>query len=92
MTLGKVVGTVVSTMKVKDLEGYKLLVVQPIDPQGNPKGKCSVALDTVQAGVGDTVMYIDEGNSSRQILDKPLAAVRTTVFAIVDEIQVGRGV
>jgi len=91
MTLGRVVGTVVSTMKIKDLEGYKLLLVQPLDAQGNPKGKCAIALDTAQAGVGDTVMYIDEGNSSRQILGKPLAAVRTTIFAIVDEIQIVKG-
>jgi ethanolamine utilization protein EutN len=91
MTLGKVVGTVVATMKIKDLEGYKLLVVQPIDPQGNPKGRSSIALDTVQAGVGDIVMLIDEGNSSRQILEKPQAAVRTTIFAIVDQIHTGGG-
>ena len=90
MTLGKVVGTVVSTMKIKDLQGYKLLLVQPIDPEGRPRGKTLIALDTVQAGEGDTVMLIDEGNSSRQILGAPQAAVRTTVFAVVDQVHLGK--
>jgi microcompartment protein CcmK/EutM len=89
MTLARVVGTVVATMKSGDLEGYKLLVLQPVDPQGSPKGKTMVGLDTVQAGVGDTVLVIDEGNSSRMILGKPMAAVRTVVVGIVDEIQSG---
>jgi ethanolamine utilization protein EutN len=90
MTLGRVTGTVVSTMKILDLQGQKLLLVQPLDGYGRPLGRKIIACDTVQAGVGDTVMLIDEGNSSRQILGAPRAAVRTTVFAIVDEIRTGR--
>ena len=81
MTLAKVKGTVVATMKSSDLEGYKLLVLQPVDPQGNPKGKSMVGLDTV--------LVIDEGNSSRLILGSPMAAVRTVVVGIVDRIQSG---
>jgi ethanolamine utilization protein EutN len=90
MTLGKVTGTVVSTMKIPDLRGQKLLLVQPLDVYGGPKGKAVIACDTVQAGIGDMVMLIDEGNSSRQILEAPKAAVRTTIFAIVDEISTGK--
>jgi len=90
MTLGRVTGTVVSTMKIPDLRGQKLLLVQPLDPYGNPAGRSVIACDTVQAGVGDTVMLIDEGNSSRQILGSPKAAVRTTIFAIVDQIRTGK--
>jgi len=89
MTLGRVIGTVVSTMKIPDLRGQKLLLVQPLDAAGRPKGRAVIACDTVQAGEGDTVMLIDEGNSSRQILEAPKAAVRTTIFAIVDEIRIG---
>ena len=89
MTLAKVKGTVVATMKCGDLVGYKLLVLQPVDPQGNPNGKSMVGLDTVQAGEGDTVLVIDEGNSSRLILGSPMAAVRTVVVGIVDRIQSG---
>jgi ethanolamine utilization protein EutN len=91
MTLGKVVATVVSTVKIPVLRGHKILVVQPIDPKGQPKGKTMIGLDTVQAGVGDTVLVIDEGNSSRLILADPNAAVRTVVVGIVDQIQDGGG-
>ncbi len=91
MTLAKVMGTVVATIKSSDLEGYKLLVLQPVDPQGQPKGKTMVGLDTVQAGEGDTVLIIDEGNSSRLILGDSMAAVRTVVVGIVDRIESGGG-
>ena len=91
MTLAKVTGTVVATMKSRDLEGYKLLVLQPVDPQGQPQGRSLVGLDTVQAGEGDTVLIIDEGNSSRMILGSPMAAVRTVVVGIVDRIESGGG-
>jgi len=92
MTLAKVMGTVVATIKSSDLEGYKLLVLQPVDPQGQPKGKTMVGLDTVQAGEGDTVLIIDEGNSSRMILGNSMAAVRTVVVGIVDRIDSGGGI
>jgi microcompartment protein CcmK/EutM len=89
MTLARVTGTVVATIKSGDLQGYKLLVLQPVDPEGKPKGKTMVGLDTVQAGEGDTVLIIDEGNSSRMILGNSMAAVRTVVVGIVDRIESG---
>ena len=91
MTLAKVTGTVVATIKSGDLQGYKLLVLQPVDPEGKPKGRTMVGLDTVQAGEGDTVLIIDEGNSSRMILGNSMAAVRTVVVGIVDRIESGGG-
>jgi len=91
MTLGRVVATVVSTVKIPVLQGHKILVVQPIDPKGQPMGKSMIGLDTVQAGVGDTVLVLDEGNSSRLILGDPNAAVRTVVVGIVDQVQNGGG-
>jgi ethanolamine utilization protein EutN len=91
VTLGKVVATVVSTVKIPVLRGHKILVVQPIDPRGEAKGKTLIGLDTVQAGVGDTVLVLDEGNSSRLILGDPNAAVRTVVVGIVDQVQNGGG-
>ncbi len=86
MTLGRVIGNVVSTVKHRVLEGYKILIVQPVDPEGRPAGKTLLALDTVQAGVGDTVLVNDEGNSARLILGDPMAPVRTLVVGIVDEV------
>ena len=89
MTLGRVVGTVVCTVKIPVLEGHRLLIVEPIDPSGERRGSAIVALDTVQAGVGETVLVLDEGNSSRMILGDPSAAVRTVVAGIVDRVQSG---
>ncbi len=87
MILGKVVGDVVSTMKHQDYEGYTMLVIQPVDHQGKKAGNVFLALDSVQAGIGDTVLVIDEGGSGRAILDAPdKRTVRTVVCGIVDEV------
>jgi microcompartment protein CcmK/EutM len=89
MTLGRVIGTVVSTVKLEALSGYKILMVQPVDPQGEDVGAVTLALDSVQAGVGDTVLVIDEGNSSRMIVGDSMAPIRTMVVGIVDRVDFG---
>ena len=86
MVLARVTGTVVSTMKLEVLEGYKILIVQPLNDRLVPAGKSLLAIDTVQAGTGDTVLVLDEGNSARLILGVPAAPVRTLVVGIVDEV------
>ena len=87
MILGKVVGNVVSTIKLPVYQGYKILVVQPVNDKQEPQGESVLALDTVQAGVGDTVLVIDEGNSSRLIMNNSTAPVRTMIVGIVDAIK-----
>jgi len=87
MILGKVVGNVVSTIKLPVYQGYKILVVQPVNGKEEPQGESVLALDTVQAGVGDTVLVIDEGNSSRLIMNNSTAPVRTMIVGIVDTIK-----
>ena len=87
MILGKVVGNVVSTIKLPVYQGYKILVVQPINNKEELQGESVLALDTVQAGVGDTVLVIDEGNSSRLIMNNSTAPVRTMIVGIVDTIK-----
>jgi ethanolamine utilization protein EutN len=89
VTLGRVIGNVVSTSKLPVLEGYKILMVRPVDPKGGDAGDITLALDSVQAGVGDTVLIIDEGNSSRLIVEDSMAPIRTMVVGIVDEVNVG---
>lgn len=84
MILGKVIGNVVSTIKLPVYQGYKILIVQPVNDKEEPQGKTILALDTVQAGVGDTVLVIDEGNSSRLIMNNSMAPVRTMIVGIVD--------
>jgi ethanolamine utilization protein EutN len=86
MILGKVIGNVVSTIKLEIYEGYKILVIQPVDPEGSPIGKTVLAIDTVQAGVGDTVLVIDEGNSARVIIGDTMAPVRCVVAGVVDHV------
>ncbi len=68
MILGKVVGDVVSTMKHPDYDGYKMLIVQLVDHQGQAARKSLLAVDSVQAGIGDIVLVIDEGGPGRAIL------------------------
>lgn len=86
MILGKVIGNVVATVKHPVLAGHKLLIVQPEGADGKKAGKSIVAVDTVQAGMGDAVLVIDEGNSARSILENPSAPVRTVIAAIIDTV------
>ena len=87
MILGKVIGNVVSTISAPGYESKKLLLIQPIDPDGKPKGKSFLAVDAVQAGVGDFVITLDEGNSARSILKEPNSlTIKLVVAGIVDEV------
>ena len=88
MILARVCGTVVSTAKIKDLEGLKLMIVRPISPYGSLIGKQIVAVDTVQAGIGDNVLIIDEGGSAGIMLGMSSQAIRTVITAIVDRIDI----
>ena len=88
MVLGRVVGTVVSTRKEKEIEGLKLLVVQACDTSGKPQRGIAVCADAVGAGVGEVVLYAS-GSSARQTdvtRDRPVDAV---IMAIVDQVEVG---
>lgn len=85
MNVARVVGEVVATTKHPDLAGTKLLLVQPVTPDGRPTGKQTLAVDTVQAGPGDLVLVNDEGNGAAQVLERPRGAVRTVIVGVVDE-------
>ena len=86
MYIGKVIGTVVSTIKISHLEGHKLLLVDQLDLQGQETGYYDIAVDVSQAGPGDTVLVIDEGNGARQVLGLNPGAVRAVIVGIVDEV------
>ena len=58
MQLARVVGEVVSTMKDVNLDGLKLLVLQPLSASGEPAGRTLVAVDSVGAGVGENVFFV----------------------------------
>jgi ethanolamine utilization protein EutN len=84
--IGRVVGTVVSTINAPAFDGRTLLICDLLDPSGRPAGGYIIAVDTVGAGAGQTVLILDEGTSARQVLDAPGAPIRTLVVGIVDEV------
>ncbi len=86
MKLGRVVGTVVSTINAPAFDGRTLLLCDLLDPSGRPAGGYLIAVDTVGAGAGETVLLLDEGNSARQVLGLPGAPIRTVVVGIVDSV------
>lgn len=87
MFLAEVVGTVVSPVQVRVLDGHTLLLLRPVTPEGKPGGKTRIGLDRVGAGVGDRVLVIDEGNSARQILGDKTLPIKTLVVGFVDSIE-----
>ncbi|MBN2690123.1 MAG: EutN/CcmL family microcompartment protein [Gammaproteobacteria bacterium] len=86
MILGRIKGNVVADKKHPCFKGHKILIVQPIDENGNDKGASFLACDNVQAGPGDVVLVQREGNTARQLLgtkDDPFHAV---IMGIVDKV------
>jgi microcompartment protein CcmK/EutM len=86
MLLGKIVGTVVATRKDPRLVSNKLLVVRPVDPQGKPQGHHLVAVDTVDAGVGETVLVVS-GSSARMAAGMKDCPVDAAIVGIIDQIE-----
>ncbi len=87
MKVGKVVGTVVSTVNIPLLDGHRLLLCDVEEIDGKPE-LYTIAIDVVGAGVGETVLILDEGTSARQILGLDWGAIRAVVVGIVDELVV----
>ena len=84
MILGKVVGTVVTTISHRDYKNRRLLVVQPLGFEGEPVEDDFIALDNTHAGIGDTVLVNREGNGARQVLRNPDACIISVIVGIVD--------
>jgi len=87
--LCRVEGTVVCTVKHPKFAARTLLVVQPLDEARAPLGKSFVAVDHAQAGEGDTVLVLREGNGVRQLLKDPDSPIRSLVVGVVDRVDVG---
>jgi microcompartment protein CcmK/EutM len=85
--LAKVVGTVVATRKDERLVSTKLLVARPIDPSGKPEGSYLVAVDTVDAGFGETVLIVS-GSSARMAAGLKDCPVDAAIIGVVDTIDV----
>lgn len=90
MILGRVIGDIVSTVNHPFYDGRKMLIVERTDAAFRPTGDYLIAVDhSVDAGVGDHVLVLDEGNSARQVVDAANAPVRSVIIGIVDEVALG---
>ena len=87
MYLAKVIGTVVSTRKDDRLVGFKILLINRLDAASHFVGMPAVAVDTVDAGVGETVI-VTGGSSARFAASKPESPVDATIVGIVDTVMV----
>jgi len=88
MILAKVVGTVVTTISHAHYKSRRLLVVQPLVTEGEDSGEDFIAIDSTQAGIGDTVLINREGNGARQVLKNPDACIISVIVGIVDSVHI----
>ena len=86
MILCRVQGQVVATIKHPAYENRRMLLLDRIDPAGKESGGYLVAVDTVGANAGQTVLVIDEGNSARQVLGDSQVPIRSVIVGIVDDL------
>jgi ethanolamine utilization protein EutN len=86
MQIGRVVGTVVSTQKNRKLEGAKLMLVQILTLEDQPRGPAVLAIDSVGAGVGEKVLLVIEGKAAGDALGRKAAAVDAAIIGIVDAV------
>ncbi len=92
MYLARVVGDVVSTHKNDRLEGKKLLLVRRLDLRDHADGSVEViALDVVEAGVGDRVLVVQEGSSARRIFADDRLPVQAVIVGVVESVTIDRG-
>ena len=87
MQIARVVGSIVATQKNAQLEGTKLLLVQPVDPSGQPRGQVVLAFDVVDAGIGDRVLLVQDGKAAITVLGRGMAAVDAAVVGVVDHVE-----
>jgi ethanolamine utilization protein EutN len=87
--LARVVGSLVATQKHATLHGAKLLLVQPVTPQGEDRGQPLLAIDSVGAGIGERVLVVVEGKAAQQALGKSPAPVDAAIVGIVDSVEEG---
>ncbi len=86
MYFGTVVGDVVSTHKNERLEGKRLLLVRRLSLAMQPEGGEVIALDVVDAGVGDKVLVVQEGSSARKIFGDDWIPVQAVIVGVLDRV------
>lgn len=89
MIISRVIGDVVSTQKNPEFEGHKLLIVQPVELDGQTAvGSSMIAVDKVDAGDGDLVLVMKEGSSARLLLENEEIPIQAVIVAVVDGLDV----
>ena len=88
MVIGKVVGTIVTTISHAHYKHRRLLVVQPLSLEEGDNSGDFIALDNSQAGIGDTVLVLREGSGARQVLENKDACVISVIVGIVDSVSI----
>ena len=88
MQLGRVIGTLVATQKHRKLEGAKLLLVQPLTLDNQPRGVPVLTIDSVGAGVGERVLIVIEGRAAGDALRRKAAPVDAAIIGIVDTVEI----
>ncbi len=88
MIIGRVLGEVVATRKHASHEGRKVLLVQPLALDNSAKGEPVLALDGVDAGVGDRVLVVQEGYGAMTAVGRPNSPIDMSIVGVVDEIEV----
>ena len=87
MILGRVLGEVVATQKHPSHQGRKLLLVQPVNPDDSERGEPVLALDAVDAGVGDRVLVVQEGYAAMSAAGRIDAPIDMTIVGVVDAVE-----
>ena len=87
MIIARVIGEVVATQKHASHEGRKVLMVQPVTPEGEDRGDTVLALDAVDAGVGDKVLVVQEGYAAMSAAGRQNAPIDATIVAMIDAVE-----
>jgi ethanolamine utilization protein EutN len=82
--IAKIKGTVNSTAKNQSLNGFKILLVEIIDLNGNSTGREFLAVDTVDAGIDDIVLLCMEGGAVSSVMEIPKAACDAAIIGVID--------
>lgn len=88
MLIARVVGTVVATQKHRKFEGAKLLLVQPVTIDDQPRGATLLAVDGVGAGIHEKVLIVLEGRAAGEALGRKAAPVDAAIIGIIDSVDV----
>ena len=92
MLIARVIGELVATQKDASHEGRKLLLVQPLNLNGTDRGDAVIALDAVDAGIGDKVLVATEGFSAMTSVGRPNSPIDMSVIGFIDHIELVQGV